>query len=115
MQKITRIQTKFSDWQTLLQELSTRNEILYKILRNFQPVCILNDVMYLRYTGKEKHKDLVKEYYRRYKFFIEQELFKKYAISSIQSSKKLHEKKIQWLLDFVEKVQPKKIEIFCDF
>lgn len=111
MQKISRIETKFPDWQQFIAE---QQEIVFKILRNFTPLCILNNTIYIKYTGKEEHKELVKTYYQRYKFFIERAVFSKYSVTSIQSSKKLNEEKILWICELIEKLQPKKIEFFCD-
>lgn len=88
-----------------------KEDVILRILNNIEPYLNVDNILYVKYVGKEENKDVFNKYFINYKNFIQSLAKKKYGVSEIKTDKKLNKDRVDWLSSFIETIEAKKISL----
>lgn len=88
-----------------------KEDVILRILNNIEPYLNVDNILYVKYIGKEENKDVFNKYFINYKNFVQSLVKKKYGVSEIKTDKKLNKDRVDWLNSFIETIGAKKISL----
>lgn len=108
-QEIHRIITSFPQWKELQAEYECKNKLISRIFANLTPVAMINQTLYIEYSGKAEYKEAVEKAYSENQLEIKSAVLKIFGASIIASSTKLDQAKLAWLEKLFETYAPKNV------
>lgn len=94
----------------LKQAESVDNEkIINRLIANFKAIGIIEDTLYIKYSGEELKKDLVRDAYIKNKVSFDLHIGSVFNVKHVRIKKDINEIKLQWLESLVSKFNPKNI------
>jgi hypothetical protein len=108
-QGIHRLVTSFPQWKELQAEYEGKNKLISRIFANLTPVAMINQTLYIEYSGKAEYKEAVEKAYSENQLEIKSAVLRVLGASVIASSAKLDQAKLAWLEKLFEAYAPKSV------
>ena len=102
-QMVSRIITSFPEWERLRNDYKEKNILISRILANLMPVAIVNQTLFLTFSGKPENKKA----YAKNRLELQSIFASVFGTSLVSSSEKLDQQKLFWLKELVETYSPK--------
>lgn len=107
--EIHRLITAFPRWKELQTEYENKNKLISRIFANLTPIAMINQTLYIEYSGKAEYKEAVEKAYSENQLEIKSAVLRVFGASIITSSAKLDQAKLAWLEKLFETYAPKSV------
>lgn len=107
--EVYRVVTQFPQWDELRKEYENKNILISRILANLTPIAIINQTLYIEYSGKPENRKAVEKAYADNRLEIKSILLQAFGAGIIASSAQLDQAKLAWLQNLFEAYAPKSV------